>query len=515
MSQLLDRTAHLTTDCIDGYLLTAPHLTRLDGYADGIKVVLRRDWNRESTDKVALLSGGGDGHAPAHVGYVGAGMLTGAICGEIFASPSVAAVVAAIKAVTRSNRHKHSSETSTVPSPGCLLIIKSYTGDRLNFGIAVEQCRSEGIPVEMLVVGDDVTLPRSKGITGRRGLAGTVLVHKIIGAAAAQGMNLTQLVQLGQHVVNSLVSIGVATASCHIPGRQSEQRISTGELELGLGIHNEPGLEKQPVRSNAELMQQLLAMLTSAEPSRDYWFRATEQETPRTPGQTTQVVVLINNLGSAIAHELYSAAANVHKALTAEPYKYTVARTYVGSFMTALDMRGLSVTLLRVPLQDSAFWLSCLDAAVHATGWPTATANSITTAPAITPVAPSSSSAMTDVALYTSPLATPDSYLSRLLHSVANTLIAEEAALNALDAAVADGDCGSTLRIFGEGILALINSSHLSAAPVTVCHQLAHVAAKMGGTSGAIYQMLFSVSGGGHVLCILVLCNCSICPLPG
>lgn len=226
---LINRVEDQVVESIDGFLLSNPHCRKLDGGRD-IKVVIRADWDRSTTKQVALLSGGGDGHAPSHAGYVGRGMLTCAVSGEVFASPSVQAVLAGIRAIGRPN----TSEQST-PAPGVLLIVKSYTGDRLNFGIALSRGMHDNIPVEMVIVGDDVTLPRSKGVTGRRGLAGTVLVHKIAGYAASQGLTLKEVTARAEEVARNIVTIGVATAACNVPGAEvQEARLPQGKMEIGM-----------------------------------------------------------------------------------------------------------------------------------------------------------------------------------------------------------------------------------------------------------------------------------------
>ena len=225
---LINSTSGQVVESIDGFLLAHPHCCKLDGGRD-IKVVVRGDWDRSSTADVALLSGGGDGHAPSHSGFVGSAMLTCAVSGEVFASPSVKAVLAGIRAIGR-------AATKDEPNvPGVLLIVKSYTGDRLNFGIALSQAQVEGIPVEMVIVGDDVALPRSKGVTGRRGLAGTVLVHKIAGYAASQHMSLHEVAAKAEQVARNIVTLGVATAACNVPGANvHEARLPLGKMEIGM-----------------------------------------------------------------------------------------------------------------------------------------------------------------------------------------------------------------------------------------------------------------------------------------
>ncbi|MEM6492173.1 MAG: dihydroxyacetone kinase subunit DhaK, partial [Pseudomonadota bacterium] len=224
MKQFINAKDTLVTDAIDGLLRTSGgRLARLDGYPH-IKVVIRSDWEKS---KVALVSGGGSGHEPSHAGFVGQGMLTAAVCGEVFASPSVDAVLAGILAVTG--------------KACCLLIVKNYTGDRLNFGLAAERARAQGLKVEMVVVDDDVALP---DLPQARGVAGTLFVHKIAGALADQGADLDAIADAARRIIAGVKSIGMSLDTCTVPGSPKEDRIGPGKAELGLGIHGEPGVEQ-------------------------------------------------------------------------------------------------------------------------------------------------------------------------------------------------------------------------------------------------------------------------------
>ena len=195
---------------------------------------LLRDWRNDwDKSKVALVSGGGSGHEPAHAGFVGRGMLTAAVCGDVFASPSLDAVLAGILAVTG--------------EAGCLLIVKNYTGDRLNFGLAAERARAFGLKVNMVFVDDDAALPH---LPQQRGLAGALFVHKIVGAMAEAGESLESLTSAAQRVISSTSTIGMSLDTCTMPGSPKDGRIAVGHAELGLGIHGEPGVE-QVVYNNA------------------------------------------------------------------------------------------------------------------------------------------------------------------------------------------------------------------------------------------------------------------------
>jgi dihydroxyacetone kinase len=213
-------------------------LARLDGYPH-IKVVVRSDWDR---GRVALVSGGGSGHEPSHAGFVGRGMLTAAVCGEVFASPSVDAVLAGILAVTG--------------KAGCLLIVKNYTGDRLNFGLAAERARAQGLKVNMVIVDDDVALP---DLPQARGVAGTLFVHKIVGAMAEEGADLDTLTAAAHRIIKGVVSIGMSLDTCTVPGSPKEDRIAPGKAELGLGIHGEAGIEQVDFAGARDAMEKVAA----------------------------------------------------------------------------------------------------------------------------------------------------------------------------------------------------------------------------------------------------------------
>jgi dihydroxyacetone kinase len=255
----------LVNDAIEGILLSAPHanLVKLD-IDPAIRIVARGDWDKS---RVAVISGGGSGHEPAHAGFVGKGMLTAAVCGDLFASPSVDAVLNAIVAVTGDR--------------GCLLIVKNYTGDRLNFGLAAKAKRY-GLKVEMAIVADDIALPDNKQ---PRGIAGTALVHKIAGYAAEHGKSLSEVRDIAQQACDNLWSLGVAMQTCNLPGSDEEEgRIKQGHVELGLGIHGEPGASVVDTQNSKAIIDTLV--------------------TPLRAQARGRFAVLINNLGGVSALEM-------------------------------------------------------------------------------------------------------------------------------------------------------------------------------------------------------------------
>jgi len=498
---LTNDVSTIVTESIDGFLLSNPQCRKLDG-GSAIKVVLRSDWDASTTSHVALISGGGDGHAPSHTGFVGEGMLTAAVCGETFASPSVAAVLAAIRAVARSSN----TADSSTPAPGVLLIVKNYTGDRLNFGLALSQASLEGIPTEMVIVCDDVALPRSKGVTGRRGVAGTVLVHKIAGAAAAEGMDLKTVAARAQEAANSIVSMGVAWSTAQVPGRPAEERLKQGEMEIGLGIHNEAGNRGTSKMGSArEVAQDLIASLLSRDKEHDYFWRDDEHSEARDMKAGTEVLLLVNNLGSATAAEMNILSKECMNILTSKPYEFKIRRLLVGTFMTALNMSGVSVSIMRLSNNpDRARWqLQALDRDVGASGWPKLPQTEpIIPRPIPVPQAPSttSSSSVTS-ASESQRLSLDAASVTALLTSFSSILHTNVAHLNELDAKAGDGDCGSTLNIAAHAIdeQLLADKDRLQHTCQEGLHQLLQLLARtigerMGGSSGAIVQILLTAA---------------------
>ena len=241
MKKFINRPEDVVEEMLQGLVVLHPGSARLPGH----KALIRADAEQTRDRQVAVLSGGGSGHEPAHAGYIGAGMLSAAVAGEVFTSPSTDTVFAAIKAVAG--------------KPGALLVVKNYTGDRLNFGLAAEMARAQGIPVEMIIVDDDVALKGTAHATGARGLAGTVFIHKLVGAAAAEGSSLAALAAMGKAAIASLATMGVSFSAGTSPavGRPSFE-LGDGEMELGLGIHGEPGVQRTQLQPADQLTETLL-----------------------------------------------------------------------------------------------------------------------------------------------------------------------------------------------------------------------------------------------------------------
>lgn len=438
MRQFINAKESLVTEAIDGALLTANgRLARLDGYPH-IKVVVRADWDRS---RVALVSGGGSGHEPSHAGFVGHGMLTAAVCGDVFASPSVDAVLAGILAVTG--------------AAGCLLIVKNYTGDRLNFGLAAERARAFGLNVSMAVVDDDVALPN---LPRARGVAGTLFVHKIAGALAEQGADLETVTKAAKQVIDSVVSIGMSLDTCTVPGSAKEDRIADGKAELGLGIHGEAGVEQVDFKGARQAMELMVGRLAPA----------------IGPGLH---VALLNNLGSATALEMSVLAHELVKSRIGNQISHLVGPA---ALMTSLDMHGFSISLL--PLEGQS--LAALQADVAPWAWPgchpVSAVNVLPLPGGLTPVRP---------------MPSKNQKTETLIRRCCEILIAAEGDLNLLDAKSGDGDTGSTLTTASRALIKALG--RLPLADWTQLYRAIglELSQTMGGSSGVLLAIFFTAAG--------------------
>ncbi|XP_057767608.1 putative 3,4-dihydroxy-2-butanone kinase isoform X1 [Salvia miltiorrhiza] len=461
--KLINDPNDVVTEFIEGLVETYPGLQYLDGFPD-VKVVLRADVSGATYDKVAVISGGGSGHEPAHAGFVGEGMLTAAICGDVFASPPVDSILAGIRAVTG-------------PS-GCLLIVKNYTGDRLNFGLAAEQAKSEGYKVEMVIVGDDCALPPPRGIAGRRGLAGTILVHKIAGAAAASGLSLEEVAAEAKRASDMVGTMGVALSVCTLPGQVTPDRLGPGKMELGLGIHGEPGAAVADLQPVDIVVSHVLKQILSAETN----------YVPITRG--SRVVLMINGLGATPLMELMIAAGKAVPGLQLE-HGLAVERVYTGSFMTSLDMAGFSITVMKA---DQAI-LNRLDAPTRAPNWPVAVDGNHPPAKIPVPVPPSRSKKNDEVSSRPEQLSPLGHILEVAIEAAATAIINLKDNLNEWDSKVGDGDCGSTMSRGASAILEDMKKFYpLNDPAETVAEIGSSIRKVMGGTSGIIYDIFFKAA---------------------
>ncbi len=275
--------------------------------------------------KVAILSGGGSGHEPMHVGFVGKGMLDAACPGQVFTSPTPDQIEAATRAVDG--------------GPGVLHIVKNYTGDVMNFDMAAELCQASGVKVEAVIINDDVAVKNSLYTAGRRGVGTTVLAEKICGAAAERGYDLTRLAALCRRVNSSGRSIGMALTSCTVPavGKPTFE-LGENEMEMGIGIHGEPGSERIALLKAREIIERLAGTVLA-----DLPFRSNDR-----------LIVMVNGMGGTPLMELYLVYQELERIL--RDHAIAIARRLVGNYITSLEMAGCSITLLQADDELLSLW---------------------------------------------------------------------------------------------------------------------------------------------------------------
>ena len=310
MKKIINAVDQVEEQMVDGMLKAYPqYLKRVDG----TNVIVRAE---KKTDKVALISGGGSGHEPAHGGYVGTGMLDAAVPGAVFTSPTPDQIYEGIKAVATDK--------------GVLMVVKNYTGDVMNFEMAADMARDEGIKVEEVVVNDDVAVDGSLYTVGRRGVAGTVFVHKIAGAKAEAGASLKEVKAIAEKVIANVRSMSMAIRPCTVPAAGKPGfELGDDEMEIGIGIHGEPGTRREKLRSADEIVDILLEKILA---DLDY--------------SNSEVAVMINGCGATPLMELFIANNRVADVL--KDKEINVYKTFVGEYMTSLEMEGFSISLLKL-----------------------------------------------------------------------------------------------------------------------------------------------------------------------
>ena len=312
MKKVMNEPEDLVVEMCNGMAMAHPELEFMKKY----KVMKKKGLNE---DKVTLISGGGSGHEPAHAGLVGKGMLDAAVCGDVFASPSQIQVYQAIKA--------------TAGKKGALLVIKNYSGDIMNFKNAAHMASEDGIPVEYVKVDDDIAVEDSLYTVGRRGVAGTVLVHKIAGAAAEEGRSLKEVKEVAEKAAENVRSIGFALTSCTVPASGAPTfKLADDEIEYGVGIHGEPGTRREKMASADELAERMVNDLL--------------KDLKMEEGDASEIVVLVNGFGGTPLQELYLFNHSVTRILADK--KIQINRAFVGNYMTSIDMAGASLTVMKL-----------------------------------------------------------------------------------------------------------------------------------------------------------------------
>ncbi|ORY31220.1 Dak1 domain-domain-containing protein [Naematelia encephala] len=471
----------LVVRALRGLVASHPHLSLIPS----LKVVYNAS---HDSNKVSLICGGGSGHEPGTVGFVGKGLLSASVAGDVFASPSARQVFGAIK---------------RVPSvKGTILIITNYTGDNLHFGLARLMAQSQGLKnVELVVVGDDVSVPRSRNqYVGRRCLAGITLVCKILGAGSEQDLEFDQLVQLGRSVSTNTGSICAALDHCHVPGRSGDWQIPDGRVEIGLGLHNETGVFNIPAPPAEELISQLLELiLNQQDPERAYVkFKDGDQ-----------LVLLVNNQGGLSNLELCAAVDEILNQL--EIKSIIPVRIYQGTFMGSMNMPGLSISLLNLtnvsvdcPEFQVDTLLDLLDAPHTSFAWP-ATQNiyplpdalrTRTRADLFTEVKQEEKETTQNIPDEPSgpKLQASPKHIQEAMTAAAEDIIALEPKLTEWDTIVGDGDCGETCANGAKAVLEAIKGGLGQDGDLVHLFRLLTevIDDSCGGTLGAIFSIFLA-----------------------
>lgn len=458
---------HLVNTALRSATLTNPSL----GFDESNKIVYTRPSKRNA--QVSLVSGGGSGHEPSFTGLVGHGLLSACVAGTIFASPSAEQITTGI--IGRVDTEK-----------GVLAIIMNYTGDVLNFGMAVEKAKSAGIDVDMVVVGDDVGVGREKaGKVGRRGIAGTVLVAKIAGAAAAMGYSLDKVAKVAKLTAENLVSVGASLDHVHVPGRgpkdaDSEESLKDGQVELGMGIHNEPGFARLSVKLPELVGSMLKQLLDQKDKDRAYL-----------NVNSNEVVLLVNNLGGVSPLEMAGITAEV-AAQMSDDYNIRPCRVLTGTYMTSLNGLGFSISLLNCVNTNlgGPSMLQLLDAPSEAIGW---------AAPVGKETWEEKNQSVRNQPTVTTQQAKPTGLkmsgpqAKKSLKGGLERLIEAEPLITKYDTVVGDGDCGIGLKRGAQAILEMMATNEPTGEVVVDTSKITSVVeSTMDGTSGALYAIFLN-----------------------
>lgn len=329
MKKIINKPENVVTEMLDGLAYVHSDLVHR---VEGFDIIAR---NEQSTGQVGLISGGGSGHEPAHAGFVGDGMLSAAIAGAVFTSPTPDQILEAIKEADQ--------------GAGVFMVVKNYSGDIMNFEMAQELAEMEGIEVASVVVDDDIAVENSLYTQGRRGVAGTIFVHKILGHAAREGKSLAEIKDLADKIVPNIHTIGLGLSGATVPevGKPGFV-LAEDEIEYGIGIHGEPGYRKESMQPSRQLAEELTGKLLEA-------FEAKAGE---------RYALLINGMGATPLMEQYVFTNDVASILG--DAGLDVAFKKLGNYMTSIDMAGLSLTLMKIA-EDA--WLEALESPVKTIAW--------------------------------------------------------------------------------------------------------------------------------------------------
>ncbi|OLY84475.1 Dihydroxyacetone kinase 1 [Smittium mucronatum] len=462
----------LVLDSLKGFVATSPHVN-LD---EENKVVYMKNIDQLKEDQVTLFCGGGAGHEPAHAGFVGPGFLSAAVSGHIFASPSSSQVLSCLKRIYS-------------PKHGTVVIVKNYTGDILNFGRAIERFKAfqaskniTGTKVAMVVVGDDVGVvnENEEVDVGRRGLSGTIFVHKIASSAAANGHTFEYVEKIANYVANNVFTIGSALSPSSIPGSGMPRILGNDQVEFGMGIHNEPGFKIIKLGSAKEMVSLMVDVVIGSK----LFIKSSDSS-----NKSKKVHLLVNNLGALSNLELGLVSKEAIERISSSGYE--IVRPFQGTFMTGLAMPGISLSLLVDPLDGSEFDLSkFIDFSSHAPGW-------------INHISVPNCSTQSDLFANDNKFvgANLDSVPSspnremwiRIIDSIYSTCKEQEPEITRLDTVMGDGDCGSVLMSGVESVHTAIHNDKIPIDDIAsaISSVSSFLESSMGGTSGAIYCLFF------------------------
>ncbi|XP_043486849.1 triokinase/FMN cyclase-like [Polistes fuscatus] len=462
LKHLVNKIDDAVAESLSGLCCTYPQLELQLAH----KIVLSPDI-RNQKDKVALICGGGSGHEPFVAGFVGTGMLTASIAGSIFASPPSKHITHAINCVAQNN------------TAGILVIVPNYTGDCLNFGIALEKAKQTGINITEIMVNEDCSIPeKEQSSIGKRGLTGMILVIKIAGALAERGESLSKVLKYAELTVKNMATYAVGISACSIPGQGYMFELAPDEIETGMGIHGEAGYERMKIKSASEIVALMLQHIS--------------EELKLISGDN--VVVIVNNFGALSQLEQGIVTHETIKQLNNKGIQSL--RVYSGLLVTSLNSAGVHITILKCPEYHKNIFLSCLDDSTNAPAWP-GCFYSVPLAITRPPFNEMEKEKFDKIGIE---LSNRSKHLMKLcLQNACKSVIEKEEYLNELDRGCGDGDCGTTLKRFAMGI-----QKHLTdlsfAYPSVLLTQIADIAEEiMGGSSGALY-CLFLTTGAKELL---------------
>lgn len=468
----VDDPTHAVLSSLKSITLTNPSTL----YDENNKIIYRHPSSIQEPKNVSVICGGGSGHEPGFAGFVGHGLLTACVAGTIFASPGAQQVRTCLL-------QRLPSE-----SQGALAVVTNYTGDVLNFGMAVEKARAAGMKVAMVVVGDDVGVGRAKsGKVGRRGLSGTALVVKMCSALAEQGESLEPCAKLGRLAVDNLVSVGASLSRVHVPGKsldeakQEEERLGLGLIELGMGIHNEPGCEK--LQTNLPgLVKTMLAQLLDPNDSDRAYVKVENSD---------NILLLVNNFGGVSNLELGAVTTEITSQLRGD-YGLKPKRILAGTYFGSLDGPGFTITILKLAdtgLGAGKSMLELIDTPAEAIGWPTPIRTSTWEKTfEATEIKNEKESEAKPSRLKVDP-----SLLKKGLRSGLQRVISAESQVTKYDTIVGDGDCGVGLKRGAEGVMHFLESGDVSDdAVLNLSKIVSIIETTMDGTSGALYAIFLN-----------------------